>query len=416
MNNVKIIFALLIVSMLLSSVAWGELHIVPTLSLREEYNDNIFLERDKESDFITFVQPSLLFDWNTKLFDLSLDLGLVYEKYLHHSDEDDLRPSSGSQLESIFSLYRDVLFLRVSDTYERVPIDDSEKGGVGNQLVNLTDSNRLMVNPYLLFKPLRTLQARFDYKYENIWYQDDAGDDAEYHHYIATLTQELSPRISANLGGGYTQYRPRNASQSLLDDSGEQEYDRSYISLGLLWQINERLAMRGEVGSTWLDYEFSEDYDSPMYGAQIDYQLSRVFTLGAAYRDDISASVEEGAKHDQKYSAYLSYSDRSTVKLGIFQSRDKYLETDRRDDSWGVTLNGETPLTNKKGLIWLLSYTDYEEQDLRDYDRIGGRIEFYHQLRTGRLSCGYTYNRSNSSLNDEDYNNNIVFIQLALTW
>ncbi|OQY21627.1 MAG: hypothetical protein B6I37_08400 [Desulfobacteraceae bacterium 4572_35.2] len=73
MNHSKIIFTLLIVSVLVSSVAWGELHIVPTLSLREEYNDNIFLERDEASDFITFIQPSLLIDWNTKLFDLSLD-------------------------------------------------------------------------------------------------------------------------------------------------------------------------------------------------------------------------------------------------------------------------------------------------------------------------------------------------------
>ncbi len=408
--------ALLLAFVFAPGASWAEFRVNPAFSLRQEYNDNIYLARDKEGDFVTFVRPSLGILWNTRLVDLTLDLGLEYEKYWDNSDEDELRPSQGARLDSTFSLYRDALFLRVTDSYERVPIDEGDKGGVDSNLVNLTDSNRLEVNPYLLLQPLRTLQARFDYFYENVWYREDEGDDAETHRYSAVLTQQITSRISADLSGSFSQFRPKDANRSLLDDTGEEEYDRTDAGLGLLWQVNDQLSLRGDVGRAWLDYEYSDDYDSTLFSGQADYQISSVFTVGAAYVEDISASVEEGARERQEVSAYLAYANRSKVRLTVFQTRDDYLEIDRRDVGMGVTLDGDVPITNKKGIAWLLSYTDYEEGDLEEYQRYGGRLEFYHQLRLGRLSLGYTYNRNDSDMPSEDYDNNIVFAQVALRW
>jgi hypothetical protein len=416
MNIKRITFATLLLSVMCSSLVWAEYRITPTITLREEYNDNIYLERDKESDFITYVQPALILEWETKLATLTLDFGLDYEKYARNSDEDDLRPSQGSQLQSTFHLYKDVFLLDVSDNYDRVPIDDSDKGSVGNSLVNLTDRNRLIINPYLQFQPLRHTQARFDYTYENVWYQEDDGDDAETHSYITTFTQQISARISADLSGGFTQYRPKDRSSSALDDSGAEQYDRRNVNLGFLWQVNERLALSTNVGYSWLYYDFSTDYDARQYGAQADYQISSVFTAGVAYQDDISASVDEGARDQQKYSAYFAYADRSKIKLSLFTTCDDYLEINRTDDSWGGTLDGDVPITNKKGITWLLSYTDYSEGDLQDYQRYGGSIEVYHQLRLGRVSLGYTYNRNDSDIALDDYTNNIVLAKLTLTW
>ncbi|MDX9710095.1 MAG: TIGR03016 family PEP-CTERM system-associated outer membrane protein [Trichloromonas sp.] len=414
MKFLKSAVVLLLALLFAPGAGWAEFRAAPSFSLRQEYNDNIYLERDKEGDFVTFVRPSVSALWNTQVADLTLDLGVGFEKYWDNSDEDELRPAA--RLDSTFSLYRENLFLRVTDTYERVAIDEGDKGAVDNNLVNLTDSNRLEVNPYLLLQPLRTLRARFDYLYENVWYREDEGDDAETHRYSVILTQQLTSRISADLTGSFTQFRPKDAGRSLLDDTGEEEYDRKDAGFGLNWQVNEQLALRGSVGRAWLDYDYSDDYDSTLFGAQADYQISSAVSVGAAYQDDISASVEDGARERKKTSGYLAYAGRSKLRLTVFQTRDDYLEIDRRDDGMGATLDGEVPITNKKGIAWLLSYTDYEEGDLEEYQRYGGRLELYHQLRLGRLSLGYTYNRNDSDIPSEDYDNNIIFAQVALRW
>lgn len=406
--------ALLLALIFAPGASWAEFRATPAFSLRQEYNDNIYLEKDKEGDFVTFVRPSVSALWNTRVADLTLDLGVGYEKYWENSDDDELRPTA--RLDSTFSLYRENLFLRVTDIYDRVTIDEGGKGAVDNNLINMTDSNRLEVNPYLVLQPLRTLQARFDYLYENVWYREDEGDDAETHRYAVTLTQQFTPRISVDLSGAFSQFRPKDAGRSLLDDTGEEDYDRTNAGLGLFWQVNDQFSLRGDVGRAWLDYEYSDDYDSTLFGGQADYQISSVLSVGAAYEEDISASVEDGARERQEVSAYLAYANRSKVRLTVFQSREDYLEIDRQDDGMGATLDGDVPITNKKGIAWLLSYTDYEEGDLEEYQRYGGRLEFYHQLRLGRLSLGYTYNRNDSDMPSEDYDNNIVFAQVALRW
>ena len=416
MDIKKIFFASLLFSVMFSSLGWAEFSLTPTITVREEYNDNIYLERDKEYDYITYVQPSLIMEWETKLATLNLNFGLDYEKYARNSSEDELRPSHGSQMKSTFNLYHDKLLLDVSDNYDRVPIDDAKKGAVGNTLVNLTDRNCFVLNPYLLLEPMRNMQARFDYKYENVWYEDDDGDDAETHNYLVTLTQQITGRLSADLSGGFTQYRPKNTSKSVLDASGAEQYDRKNVNLGFLWQVNELLSLRANCGYSWLNYDFSTDYDAWQYGAQADYQMTRVWSAGFVYQDDISASVDDGARDQQKYSAYFAYADRSKIKITFFTTRDDYLEIDRLDESWGGTVNGEVPITNKKGITWLANYTDFSEGHIQDYQRYGGRIELYQQMRLGRMSLGYTYNRNNSDIADNDYINNIVLIKVTLTW
>lgn len=124
----KFIIALIMGQLLLCSVAWSEFRVSPSFFIREEYNDNIDLEHDAESDFVTLVGASYDILWLARQFDIKLSLGLEYEKYLQNSEKDDLRPRQGTYLESTFNLYRDIVFLRISDTYERVVIDEGDEG------------------------------------------------------------------------------------------------------------------------------------------------------------------------------------------------------------------------------------------------------------------------------------------------
>lgn len=457
----KFIIALIMGQLLLCSVAWSEFRVSPSFFIREEYNDNIDLEHDAESDFVTLVGASYDILWLARQFDIKLSLGLEYEKYLQNSEKDDLRPRQGTYLESTFNLYRDIVFLRISDTYERVVIDEGDEGGIGNNLTNLTDSNRLEINPYALIDISSTMQLRLDYQYENIWYDREEGDDAEYHRYSATLTKALTPHITSSFTGRFTQYRPKDPIDSLNygtggtgndsnlglqlrpidgftqylsnyslfnDDIGEEEYDRLDLNIGLQWQPVEQLVFSLNAGRSWLDYEFSNDYDSTLFGMRMDYQFSRTLNMVLAYEEDINVSVVDGAREQKKYSFTLGYEDRISAWFELFNRTEDYLEYRRQNDVFGGSLGADIPLSFKHGFTCLLSYTDYEEDNpsyeedypyldfSEQYQRYGLRLSLYRELRLGRFSVGYTYNRNVSDTISKDYTNNIVFAELSLRW
>lgn len=404
----------------LAMVPWSalaaEFRVAPGIALRQEYNDNIFLtNQNQQSDFITTISPSLLLDWQTRYVDLALNLGLTYEKYLRHSDQDDLRPSQGAALNSTWSLYRNSLFLRLADVYQRVAIDESGQGGVDNTLINLTDSNRFTANPYLLLDLMPTLQARVDYRYENLWYEADAGNSAETHLTSLQLTQELTPRLTASAYGGLTQYRPKDVNTGLVVVGGREEYDRQDLRFDLRWQLTERFSLAGNIGQTKLEYVQRGTTDSTLSGGEANYQIAEDYVMGAGYQEDISDSVNEGARQGERIYAFLRYADRSSVNLNVFRREDRYLEIDRFDTVYGASLSGDTPLTNRKGVTWLLSYSDFDDAIGNErYQRYGARVALYHQLRLGRMSLGYTRNQNQSDLDLNDYTNNIIFADLVL--
>ncbi|MDD2557103.1 MAG: hypothetical protein PHH87_02310 [Desulfuromonas sp.] len=411
--------ALFVAYLPMCSVAWSDIRVAPFFSLREEYNDNIDLEYKAKSDFITLATAGLAIGWEARFFELDLHLGLEYEKYLEYSEKDDLRPSQGTRLESLFNLYRDIVFLRISDTYERVAIDEGNKGGIGNNLTNLTDSNRLEINPFMLLDLTSTLQFRLDYLYQNLWYDKAEGDDAEFHRYSTTLTKALTPHISASVNGGFTQYRPKDPFDPFSNDTGAERYDRRDIGVGLYWQPLEQLVFGANYGRAWLDYAFSNDYDTNLMGIRMDYQLSRIHWLALAYQEGITASVKDGARKQKEYSCALGYHDRILATIELFSRREDYLERKRSDDVWGGSFSAEVPLSAKYGVRTLLRYADYEEDSpiyAEEHQRYGALVALYRELRVGRASLGYTYNRNDSNHKLENYTNNIIYVQLALHW
>ena len=120
---IVILFLTTLFSVSILSLSWAELRITPSIGIREEYNDNIFLTpSDEEDDFITSVNPAINLTYNTGLLTLSLDYGLNLDFYMHNSEENKIRQFG--RLESTISPYRDIFFIRISDVFERVSIDE----------------------------------------------------------------------------------------------------------------------------------------------------------------------------------------------------------------------------------------------------------------------------------------------------
>jgi hypothetical protein len=404
-----------------ASLVYADFKMTPGVDLHLEYNDNIYLDSEnEEDDFITTVSPNVSLDWETSRLDVSLYASVTMEKYMDNTDEDRIgagESTQASSLDALARLYREIFFLRVSDSYRRVPIDEGGRGGEDNRTINLTDSNQFQVNPYLQFQLMKDTRMQVGYTYENLWYEKDEGDDAINHLYSASLTQELSARVSLSLSGSYKEYRPKSPDKAIVvDDGGAYEYDQESVNVGLSYQATDRLQLNGQYGHTWLDYSVRSDSDSDTWSAGADYELSSDYTAGIQYSNNYVVSVEDGPSETDHLMAYLAYDDRFKLKFSLFTNNSSYVEINREDDSYGGELSGELPFNEKVGVTGLFRYTNFDQSglDAEEYDRYSTKLAVYYETRLGRVSAGYIYNRSDSDLSDGDYTNNIVFIDASL--
>ena len=79
-------------------------------------------------------------------------------------------------------------------------------------------------------------------------------------------------------------------------------------------------------------------------------------------------------------------------------------------------LTGELPFNDKTGMTGLLRYANYDQSGVYEeqYDRYSAKFAVYYETRLGRVSTGYIFNKNDSDLDNEDYTNNIVFVDASL--
>ena len=179
------------------SLAQAEFSLIPSIAVSEQYNDNINLTAsNKEDDFITTVTPAINMSYKLDILTLSLNYGVNFVFYAKHPDMNETSPTQNqtAKLDTTFSPYRDMVFIRVSDVFGRVPIDQRNQVALDNINVNMTNSNTFLVNPYLEYPLSASLKARVGFTYENDWYQSDESDSAQNYTVTAMLTK-VFPRV-----------------------------------------------------------------------------------------------------------------------------------------------------------------------------------------------------------------------------
>jgi len=408
MKKTKIVLILLLAPFFfvsLISVSRAELSLIPTISLREEYNDNIFLAPyNEEDDFLTTISPAIALTYAAAGMDLSLDYRLDFDFYAYNADRNEIRQLG--RFESTVSPYRDIFFIKVSDVFARVPIDVRRQVALDNLLTNTTDSNRFIVNPYLEYPLSETFRARVGYTYENIWYATGVGDDAENNSADLSIIKEISSKMKASLTYTYLSHRPDRT----------EDYDRQNAGLGIDYKISPKLSLNAGAGQTWFAYKTGTEFDSTIWNIKADYLLTESLALSAGYSESFSDSVNVGAYKRKSSTGVISYSGKSTVTLRAFRTVDKYIIADREDRSRGVALGSSIPLTSRITGTLTGRYTYYEffPQE-ENVDRYGLGLSFNYSLRLLTATLGYTHNLNDSDIEADDYRNNIAWLRVRLT-
>jgi hypothetical protein len=404
-----ILFTLTIFCFILSSPVWAEFRLTPSISLREEYDDNIFLtSENEEEDFITTVTPAISLGYDTERLKLALDYSFIAWLYMHNSRENEI--SHNARLDSTLAVLRDILFLKVTDTYSRVTIDQRRQVVQDNRFVNTTDSNRFSINPYLEYPLSGTLKIKTGYTYENIWYKEEEGDDEESHLMTAGVVKEISPKLTASLFYTYSIH-------DLKTKGDNEDYDRQDVTFGANYQLTQKLSINGSYGHAWLDYKERDNYDSDTWDANANYQITEAVSFKIGYARNFFSSVDAGTSKSETVFASLARQGTISLSLRAFKQNDTYIEQDREDEATGVAATASYPITpNLTGRVTGL-YTYYKFlPENEKVHRYGAGLSLDYALRITTVSIGYAYNLNNSTVDNNDYTNNIVWVQTKFTF
>jgi len=275
------LLAALIPLALVSFAHAGEFSFHPSIAISEEFTDNVFEERDnKRSDFITRLIPGIAFTYNAPLWDWDLRYAYDYRYYARDSrDQDDTHHLSAHGLTRVI---KDLLFLDVTDVYERVSLDVSRDRTSESLFLDQSDSNTFIASPYFSFNPGSKTTVRTGYRYRNVWYKEPDGIDRQQHIGFAEATYEYSPKL--NLIASYT----------YTHEKSDYSFDRHAPYVGFRYEYKDRSFIFAQGGYTWFRMRDQGDFNYPFWNGGVTHVMGTYtvsLTTAVQYPEDPESTV-----------------------------------------------------------------------------------------------------------------------------
>ena len=393
-----------LVTLFYAGSAWGRVDISPRFTLKEEYNDNVYLSTNNEQgDFITRAIPGLSLELDSNYLDLSLDYSLHYIFYADLTEENESSLKDVQRAMGTAQILPDRDFtVTLEDQYSRVTIDERDPVVEESLFVNRTNLNRFLANPRYQYRALPGLLAIIGYRFEKLSYQAPEGDDSDAHAGYADVRKDLSQRFSLLL---YYEYREHKA--RITDD-----YARQDGWVGLEYRLSPRMTIRGHGGQSRIDYDEREEEKTNIWAASLDYAVSTVWAIGASFSREVIVSVTEGLYDRKAAKIYASRHAAVLLDLEGRVARDSYQTINRTDDIFGGSISVGLPLV-RNTLLRLkgdYAYLRYYPEGERVH-RFGGGPALEYAARRFSASLGYRYREENSTFDSSDYVNHIAFVE-----
>jgi hypothetical protein len=430
---------LITVAVLLSiaTFSYAKFTIDPSLTVREEYNDNIFLvQTGEEDDFITIISPNITLEYspNTSL-DFSLAYGLDFRFYSNNSDLNDtsLKDTQHADFRAQARPFHHV-FIDVTDYYRRIPIDVRDRVVPDNFHENITESNTFIISPYADLPLTSTLSMRIGYSFTNEWYADDSGNNSDSHSAFLSFDKKFPVGLNTSIGYTYLAYRPE-----LSDD-----YDKHEGSVSAEYQLASNLRVWGGAGIAFLDFANRSNEDESVWDVGIEHGLENFggTTLSAVYSESLSEtdpgdisyfettdsngtslfqerdSLTTGVMKIKRFDFILSANRHVDITINPYYTENEELESDRIDEITGVEVTFQKPLTTKLTAelngYWETQEFSPENEEVDQYS-LGSSIEYFLS-RSITTAFGYRFNKRNSNVPGDDYDNNIAWVEAKLTF
>jgi len=385
----------------------AEFSVLPSLTMGEEYNDNVYLTRyNKLDDYITEAIPAFSLVYRTSLTDLNLSMSYDYRYYAKGTKKGD--DTFRANFRDHSTLIDNFFFLDILDVADRVSLTTTTNFATQSSFVNQTDSNLFTVNPYFVMRNDTRYTPIIGYKYVNTWYGEESGVSTVDNIGYAEMITDLSSKVTFTIGVSYT------------DDVNKVEnYDQTKVYAGPKYtyaQNNSFVYML--IGESFLNFQFENGVTKHMiWDAGFTNRYSTM-VLSYQMRSDYIPDPQKILRREDRYVATLAKDTIRTsfsISLGLFEYRNaasNHLE-DTVYRTTGMLSHAISPT------LTLLLYEDIERQENNLNDTIVDlwesevRLE-RRMLKNFTLALDYKYTNSYSHDSYPDnYVNNRFSVQLS---
>jgi len=391
----------------------GKSGLLTNIFVEKTYDDNIFLRKqnkDKKSDRILNVIPSILFTKKKNKLYLNLQYGAHLMYYDDYSQENqyyqtgtwDIGISPGTKLK---------IGIRGTDTYSYVKVDERES------LLsdNTNKQNDLSVNPYIEKEWGKRFKSLFSYTYSERAYsstkeEDEDLDGSKNQRGNADFYYKLSKRIS--IEGGY-HYSFTNFANETPD------YSEQEVGGGLALELmRSKVKMSGRVGHVWKKDELEQKDEYESIDSKIDISLLKETVITAGYTRSSSYLSTHDPNNDFSISHTASLNiqhkvlhQKITASYGLVYNFLDFQLPEKMDKSY--TGNARIDWKLSKPIIlslkgdWRRSEYTYQLEDRKDISSGGGADLTWQIFQPMTLLLRGNYTRSNykpDNRQDEFYN------------
>jgi hypothetical protein len=447
-----LVLNLLIVAMAFSVIDWyrpseagAEFSIRPSITLREEYDDNIFLTKDNRvGDYITRILPSVTLNYRAPMWDVTMN-GTV--DWYYYARRDESNATYDLNLTSNMKVINNLLYFDVSDIYSSVVLNPQLPSTETNFLRNRSDTNNLIISPYFKYQLNPATELFLGYGYSNIWYRSGDGIKRQMHTGFAAVQYSFSPRLNTSLGILYIADRPEQT---------EPNDNQTAAFVKAVYAINPQTTLDGAFGYTHIAFSGGQDNNKPIYNIGVIYRLaatgqsvpapspiqsplaqtplsflnrliSPLPSLPPAAAGQIELRASGIMAYQPQFGVDYSTIQQISVRYGetviiggrIYHSRDEYLLSNRVDEVlFGVAADIEYRPAPKWTLRVSGNYAKdkFQPQNEKrdDYGASGGVSYRLTSKITALLD--YFYRRQSSHVAIDTFRDNLIALSLAINF
>ena len=279
--------SLLISILSVATIAHGaEFEIIPSITVSEEFTDNVFDSiTNRTSDYITRTLPGLALSYKAPILTGNLNYVFDYRHYARKTREDETTHSLSAK--GLMSGVENLLFLDVSDEYQRVSLDVTRDVTKESLFVNQADRNVVTASPYLTLHPTERIMLKPGYRFIDTRYFGSSGIDNTIdktdHIAFLNITYELSRKWS--LTADYTFTR-----ELVVIDNFSQHQSLA----GFRYEYADKSFLFAQAGKTWIEYDNGQPFNNVLWNAG----LTHIF-------DTVTATIITGVKYDENPSSNI---------------------------------------------------------------------------------------------------------------
>lgn len=383
----------------------GEFSFQPSISVSEEYNDNIALSNEnKKEDYITRFLPSISFKYEAPLW--KLDASYLYDYRYYAKGNRENETAHNINANGNVEIFKNLLFLNVSDEYKKVSLDVTRDYTKESLFANQSDRNIFTLNPYFIFRASSLTTIKTGYIYADTWYKDPAAVDKTDHTAYVEASHELSQKMTLN--GGF---------RHIKQDSKKNDFDKDEVYIGSKYEYAEGSFLFLNIGNSWIDLKNSDGYSKIFWDAGITHRFTYVtasLLSSVKYEEN-----PEGApkKRDVYIASFTTELPRTLFNISFTFSEYRNLETKELDTrSYGANGNIKYEITPKLtgNLSGLIEKLERKLLNTNTRRYITGLSLDYEAFKNLAFSLAYSYSDSYSpKTTTENYKNNRLIATIS---